>query len=202
MNAQNLETENIVQPIIEEGYLVDPETGEVLGLASTPTPEFEVTDEESAEWVLAKIADSEAEVLKLQLMLNSVAERLQSRMKDQTRRIEWLKARYGADIAEVAKANLPKGKKTWKGVNGQVAFRTTNPRLDIPKDSTEKTIGWLKDNGLNQAVKVTESVLKSEIPDEYTNRLMEDAELRQIAGFELIPGGESVKIETVKAGKE
>jgi hypothetical protein len=56
--------------------------------------------------------------------------------------------------------------------------------------------------GITQAIKVTESILKSEIPDDKTALLMEDAELRQIAGFELIPAGESVKIETVKAGKE
>jgi hypothetical protein len=197
MNAPILNEETFTQ----EGYIVNAE-GEILGIADLPKPAFEVTDEESAEWVLSKIADAEAEVLKLQVMLNSVAERLQSRMKDQHRRIEWLNARYGADIAEVAKANLPKGKKTWKGVNGQVAFRTTNPRLDIPKENTEKALGWLKDNGITQAIKVTESILKSEIPDDKTALLMEDAELRQIAGFELIPAGESVKIETVKAGKE
>lgn len=197
MNAPILEEETFVQ----EGFIVNAE-GEILGIADLPKPAFEVTDEESAEWVLSKIADAEAEVLKLQAMLNSVAERLQSRMKDQQKRIEWLNARYGADIAEVAKANLPKEKKTWKGVNGQVAFRTTNPRLDIPKENTEKALGWLKDNGITQAIKVTESILKSEIPDDKTALLMEDAELRTIAGFELIPAGESVKIETVKAGKE
>jgi len=197
MNAPILNEETFTQ----EGYIVNAE-GEILGIADLPKPAFEVTDEESAEWVLSKIADAEAEVLKLQAMLSSVAERLQSRMKDQQKRIEWLNARYGADIAEVAKANLPKGKKTWKGVNGQVAFRTTNPRLDIPKENTEKALGWLKDNGITQAIKVTESILKSEIPDDKTALLMEDAELRQIAGFELIPAGESVKIETVKAGKE
>jgi len=201
MNAPILESEN-TQSIVEEGYLVDPETGEVLGLASTPTPEFEVTDVDSAEWVLAKIGEADAEILKLQLMLNGSIERMTKRIKAQQRRSDYLRARFEPGLTEVARKNLPKSGKTWNALNGSVAFRATKDRVDVPKENTDQAIGWLKKKGLNEAIKTTESILKDSIPKEVKEELIADAELRKIAGFELIPGGESVKIETVKAGKE
>lgn len=189
-------TEN--KPFEYEGYLIDPETGEVLGMASLPKPEFRVEDAESADWVLKKICDAESEAARIKMVLASVQERLETEIKAQLRRVEYLKYRFGPDLEHFAKENLPKGKKTWKGVWGEVSFRSTKSRLDIVDE--EKAIAWAKsDAALEVAVKVTEKLNKSELPQEVVGRLLDDPESAKVIGFEVIPSSESVSIKTVKA---
>jgi len=186
------------QTVIEiDGYLVN-ELGEVVGMTSQPKPEFHVEDAESADWVLKKICDAESEAARIQLVLASVKERLETEVKAQLRRAEYLKYRFGGELEHFAKENLPSGKKTWKGVWGEVSFRTTKPRLDIVDEA--RAIEWAKSSSdCATAVKVTEKLNKSELPIETVELLLNDPESAAVAGFDVIPASESMTIKTVKA---
>lgn len=175
-------------------YWCDPDTGEVISLI-VPKPDFQVTDADSAEWVLSKIEFAESEMFRLKTMLEKQVERLNSQIAQYKRHADFMKARFGPELEQFAKANLPKGKKSWLGTHGAIKFRSTNERLDIA--DSEKALGWLKaTEGCQDAIKVTESVLKSAIPAPTAEKLKADPELRAIAGFELIPAGESMTIDT------
>lgn len=52
-------TSDTPKPVENGGFLIDPDTGEVLGLAGID--QFKVTDAESAEWVLEKILQAESD---------------------------------------------------------------------------------------------------------------------------------------------
>lgn len=180
-----------------DGYKIDPATGEVVEITALPKPDFRVTDAESADWVLKKICDAESEIARLDMVLASVRERLEADRKAQARRVEYLKAKFGADLEEFAKENLPKGKRTWHGTWGEVAFRSTKPRLDIEDDA--KALAWAKASPLTEsAVKVTEKLNKSELPADTVAFLLTDPELASIAGFKVVPASESCSISTVK----
>ena len=185
-----------VELIQLDGFWCDPDTGEVISLA-IPTPDFHVTDNDSAEWVLAKIESADSEVARLKALLDNQTKRLMTQIKHQINRGEFMRARFGPELDEFAKANLPKGKKSWLGVHGAIKYRATPEKLDLPKENTEKAVGFLKKTeGCADAIKVTESVLKDSIPKPVIEKLKADPELRAIAGFELIPAGESMTIDT------
>lgn len=191
MNAQQRNTNTVEQ----DGFIIDTESGEVLGLA---TQEFHVTDEASADWVLKKLTESEAEIIKLNLMLESVAERLASERKAAERKVEWLKARFGAELEQFAKENLPKGKRTWKGTWGEVSFRTSPARLEVTDEET--AIKWAERN-CPSAVKVSKKFLKSELSTGFMGLASENALFRHESGLNYIPETETMTIKTVKAAK-
>lgn len=170
-------------------------TGEVLDLA-TPKPEFHITNAEEAEWVFGKLCDSESEEARLKMVLASVKERLESDIKAEKRKQEYLRWKYGNELAEFAKNNLPQGKRTYKGIFGEVAFRSTAERIDVVDDGL--AIDWAEANSPN-AVKVSKHLNKSEIVEEQLTALKSNSEWAKAHGFEVVPAGESVTIKTVKA---
>ncbi len=56
-----METIEVTTSIIINGYIIDPETGEVIGHVERKK-EFHVTDMDSAEWVLDKLPGLASEV--------------------------------------------------------------------------------------------------------------------------------------------
>lgn len=173
----NLETTTI---IIQDGYKIDSETGEVLGLAEP----FQVTDIKSAEWVMRKMHEAESQAKAYEAQAADILANLCKLTKFHRSKAEWLKTCYGSQLEEVAKANLIKGKKTWSSLFGSVAFRTTAPRLDIVDE--EDAITWAKVY-YPEAIKVKESLLKSNIPT--------DEVYPPESGIVFVPAGESVSIK-------
>lgn len=175
----NLESQEI---IIQDGYRIDAETGEVLGLAEP----FQVTDVKSAEWVMEKMFDAESKARAYELQAQGILDNLAKLTKSHRSKAEWLKTCYGSQIEEVAKSNLPKGKKTWTSLFGSVAFRVTKAKIEVVDEGI--AIEWAKAY-YPEAVKVKESLLKSEIPT--------DEVYPPESGLAYIPEGESV---TIKVG--
>lgn len=175
----NLETQEI---IIQDGYKINSEMGEVLGLAEP----FQVTDVKSAEWVMQKMHEAEAQAKAYEAQAADIIANLCKLTKFHRSKAEWLKTCYGSQIEEVAKANLPKGKKTWSSLFGSVAFRTTAPRFEIIDE--QGAIAWAK-ACCPEAVKVKESLLVSKIP--YDDVLIPENYIAYV------PEGESV---TIKVG--
>ena len=94
----NLETTTI---IIQDGYKVDAETGEILGLAEP----FQVTDVKSAEWVMQKMHEAESQAKAYEAQAADILANLCKLTKFHRSKAEWLKTCYGSQLEEVAKAN-------------------------------------------------------------------------------------------------
>lgn len=168
--------------IIQDGYKVDADTGEILGLAEP----FQVHDVKSAEWVMQKMHEAEAQAKAYEAQAADILANLCKLTKFHRSKAEWLKTCYGSQIEEVAKANLPKGKKTWSSLFGSVAFRTTKARLDIVNE--DRAIAWALLHEPD-SVKVTRTLLKGYLPVEAYDT--------EKTGLVLVPEGESV---TIKVG--
>jgi hypothetical protein len=176
--------------VIQDGFIVGIETGEVYGLAEQ-TKEFTVDSATAAEWVLEKLSEAEGRVVGLKAELAGVQERFASRIKDQERRSEWLRARFGSELEEFAKSQLDGKSKTWKGTFGSVAFRATSPRLVVLEQDKAVAFALM---ACPDAVKTVQSVLVSNIPENVKGIMIGQG---APDGFDVIPAGESVSIKTV-----
>jgi hypothetical protein len=175
-----------------DGFIVGIETGDVYGLAEQ-TKEFTVDSATAAEWVLEKLSEAEGRVVGLKAELAGVQERFASRIKEQERRSEWLRARFGPELEEFAKTQLDGKSRTWKGTYGSVAFRSTAAKV-VALDQT-KAVAWAAKN-CPDAVKTVQSFLISNVPDSVKALMLEKG---APDGFDIIPAGESVSIKTVVA---
>lgn len=145
MASPELEQTNIIQ----DGYILNPDTGEILGLASTPKADFAVVDVPTAEWVLEKMLQAQAAAEALEstpevIFARAVLANIEKLKKPHLQKIDYLKKFFGDAIIEVAKNNLPKKGKTWQSAFGSVAFRKTGAKLDIGDE--EKAAKWLAAN--------------------------------------------------------
>ena len=178
--------------VIQDGYVIGVESGEVYGLAEQ-TKEFVVDSATAAEWVLEKLSEAEGRVVGLKAELAGVQERFASRIKEQENRANWLRARFGLELEEFAKSQLDGKSKTWKGVYGSVAFRST-PAKVVAIDQN-KAVAWAADN-CPDAVKTVQSFLISNVPDSVKALMLEKG---APDGFDIVPAAESVSIKTVGA---
>lgn len=126
------------ETFIVDGYVVDPETGEVLGFEEPPQQkqDFEVVDVESAEWVMRKMLEADSAIKAVDgaadvILARSILEQSDKLKAPHRKKIEWLQARFGHDLEMVARANLPKKGKTWSCLYGSVSFRAVKAKLDI-----------------------------------------------------------------------
>jgi hypothetical protein len=170
--------------VIHNGFLVDADTGEVLGLASTPE-RFDVTDLASAEWVLNKMSECDAEEMGIEARIKAVTENLNSDLRQTRGRREYLMGRFGEGLKAFAHFDQGLGKRrTTSTAFGKLSFRTTPESIEIVDMAL--AVEWAKTNAPD-AVKTVESVLKT--PLKGIPNLPEDA-------FTLVPAGETFKVET------
>lgn len=174
MQTQELKTQNTV---IIDGFVVDAETGEILGHADVK-PEFRVDTEEAVDWVLRKMGRAEAELVAVDndpdvLWATTILANAERIRKEKQKRLDWLHARFDAELGAFAKAELArtgaKGK-TYKRVTGAISFRTVKGGLRVADEheaiQTAKILGW------EGAIKVKESFLISALPDEVKAELV------------------------------
>jgi hypothetical protein len=165
-----------------EGFVIDPETGEVIRHIGQP---FAVVDRNSAEWVLAKLMDADAAIFAEQTRLAVVTENIQARIKGYARRRDWLRARFAGELEQYATGQIAGQKaRTLTLDHGKISFRKT-PGGTAVTDMAAAVI-WAKANA-PEAVKVTETVLVT--PLKGRDDLPEDI-------FTVTPPGEKCSIET------
>lgn len=189
--AQKAENDAKPEPIVQGEYLVDPDTGEVLGLVNKP--KFEVNDQSSAEWVLEKMQTEDAEILALQARLKALTENLTTMLKSHQQKRAWLEMRFGPELARYAKDNLPKGKKTWTCPYGKVSFTSTPEKLKVRDKNI--ALKWAHDE-CQEAIKVIEDLVISSIPAETVEALLSAPMTADTFGFAIVPAGERVSIKT------
>lgn len=179
------------EPIVQGEYLVDPDTGEVLGLVNRP--KFEVNDLASAEWVLEKMQTEDVEIMALQARLKALTENMATMIKAHQQKRAWLEMRFGPELAHYAKDNMPKGKKTWTCPYGQISFRSTNAKLAVRDE--ERILDWARQFE-PQAVKTTEKFQIGSLSDAARAQIMDSPTLADSLGFDIVPAGENTSIKT------
>jgi hypothetical protein len=186
MNTETITTDTITT---HDGYIVDPETGEVLGHTEA-SERFAVTDIESAEWVLSKMQEAQADVLAQRCRLDAIQSQMQAMIEDKARRCSYLEARFGHELEAFAARELEGGKsKTLKTPFGSLSFRTVPGSIRVV--NVELAVVWAE-TFEPKAVKVSKSVLVSGLKG------MESG--LPSAAFEVVPPNERFRIETgVKA---
>lgn len=153
--------EQLEQTTVEiDGLIYDAETGECLGAVS---PEFHVTDQASAEWVMHKAFDLDADIVAIGARLKALSENLGKMKADKERQRSGLLYRFGPELEKFARENLPKGKKTWVCPYGSVAFRATQGGIKVLDPALALEVAQTE--GMQNAIKTTESFLVSQLTE-------------------------------------
>ena len=153
--------------IIGDSYF-DIETGEYAGPVDGWLGE-ELKTEDDVLLALQRLLKYESELKAEQLATQSIIERCKTMVKDKERKVNWLQARYGAQIANFAKSQLTGKAKTWKCPWGQVSFRTSTPTLSIIDEEKAAMVIPLN----LDAIKLETKIYKSKIPKEIQLTLVE-----------------------------
>jgi hypothetical protein len=146
--------------IIGDSYF-EIETGEYAGPVDGWLGD-ELKTEDDVLLALQRLLKYETELKAEQLATQSVIERCKTMVKDKERKVQWLQARYGAQIANFAKSQLIGKAKTWKCPWGQVAFRNTQPSFSV---LDEEKAAYVIPLSLG-AIKIEHKIYKSKIPRE------------------------------------
>ena len=177
-------------PIELDGYLVNPETGEVVGLVDST---FHVTDEKTAEWVMEKMQEEDAAALALTARLQAIQDNLSTLRKRHENRRSYLETKFADELTAFARTQLDGKIKSWTCPYGTVAFRSTPQGLKVSDE--ELALQFAKEFH-PQAVKVTERFLISKLDKVSKDYLAVDEKMRTDYGFEVVPAGETVSIKT------
>lgn len=179
------------------GFRWDAETGECLGSSS---PRWVPETVEDVERIGRTMADIDADIAAIEARRTALNANLDAMAAYARRRRESLEYLYGPAIQKVARENLPKGSKTWRCPWLSVAFRATPARLAV--DDHEKAVAWA--SGMAPEAVVTKTEFKvSLLSKEMKSAIMESEDGGKAAGLSVVPGGESVTIQTgVRGGTQ
>lgn len=177
MNSEN--------EIISGDYLVDAETGEVLGLAEIK-PAFIVDSKDAAEWVLERMSECDGEILALTARRDALVKNLNTQIDATRKKRDWLDLRFKGELCFWAGEVLAGAKQRFvQTAFGRVTFRKTPGSIKVA--DVVAALDWARKNAPD-AVKVTESVVVTPLKGR-------EAELPE-GVFEVMAPGESFKVET------
>lgn len=121
-------------------WAVDPDTGEItddiVGYEGAPRDDtgFQVTDESSAQWVVAKLREAEAEIVAaeeaMEQELQAVRRGWTRRMRRAASKARWLRDNYQDGVCGVMLPLISRGKSVHCGA-GTVGLRTVRHRITI-----------------------------------------------------------------------
>lgn len=129
------------QFVIQDGYKIDVETGEIIEVVDAPKKDpkqmFQVDDEDSAKWVLKRMLEAQSKadavmddsaVIYAQAVIANAA-KLRKPHED---KVKFLQAMFGQQIIDIARRNLSKETgRTWKCLFGSVSFTKTQPNVAV-----------------------------------------------------------------------
>lgn len=155
------------------GYYVDDESGEVVGHedivirdgsdADLPTHQYDyiVNDISTAEWVLGKMAEAEAQVMAIDARRAAINANLDAQTKPYDARITWLHRRFADELERFAAKELEGQKsRTLTTAFGKLGFRRTSGSIKV----TDKDIAlkWCSQHKPT-AIKTVFNLLTSEL---------------------------------------
>jgi phage host-nuclease inhibitor protein Gam len=201
-----------------DGLVIDTTTGEIVG-EHRPLDLYGQTamDEELAEYVIGKIARSEAQIAaatygqqqaerrmeeltaqalqQLRMTADWIEAEANARnatnvIRDAKRTYDYYNGTYLEQLKQFAKAKLGDGKaRTLKLLSGKISLRSQPARLAVEDEAL--AVECLKEFGCREAIK--ESVLISKVPAEVKSLLMEK---HAATGFKVVPASEDATVDT------
>ena len=185
--------------VIVDGFVVDVETGEILGMLidRATTERFHVIDSDSAEWVLDKMQQNDAAIAALESRKRAIVANIDKMLAGLQSRQKYLSWRFTPELENFARKQLALSKRRSLATPfGVLAFRKTKRKVQVNTTYKDDAVAFLEvyHPALTDAIKVEKSVLVSKLP--------EDIALPPEI-FTITPAGESFTINTgVKADKE
>lgn len=172
--------------IIHGIYLVDDESGEVLGLADQQQEKFHPSDLPGAEWVLERLSEAQGDRAALTARKAALAANLDRQIKAAEQREAFLMQRFGPDLEAYAKAETEGKKQRYTDTAfGRLRFMKTPGSIRV--DDPQKALVFCA-LLFPEAVKTTQSVLVSALKGQ-------EADLPADA-FTVTPAHDTFKIET------
>ena len=179
--------------IRENGWVIDPTTGEVVGAYGWLDNGAVETEQDL--WVLQKkMLEVDSLLVAERAQLKRIQEMCEKRIKSLESRRSWIELKYGVTATDVARNLLPRNKKTYTSPYGEITFR--NSKAKIKFTNQEAAVAWAKCYQPD-AIKVAESVLVSKLTAQSVNDLIAYAQVRP-DGCEITPEQEVVKFVGLK----
>ena len=161
--------------ITDDGFIINPETGEILGNDNAPEV-FKVQDQESLEWVMKKMQFAEFELKAAQDRKAAIVSNLDKDIKDRCNRVAWLNMRFSREIEDyVGKSIDGSPKRSVRTPYGTAGFRLSAGKVSIKEGREEDALTWCL-NHAPDAVKVSKSVLISKLPEYPPDEIFETIE--------------------------
>jgi len=174
-----------------DGELWDDETGNYLGPKSSWI-EGDIDSEEKALVFMRRHLELQSKLEARKIELRVVQSQIERLLKDEEKRLEWWRSRYGEQMAAFARARLTKTK-TWHSPFGSVSFRANPAKVSILDEA--KAIEWAEAS-CPMAVKVKRSLLVSQVPDSVKAQMLADPDGAEEIGFGVVPAEETFTIKT------
>jgi hypothetical protein len=183
--------------IRENGWLIDPHTGEVVGVYGWL--ENGVIEDEQDLWILQKkMLEIDSLIVGEKAQLKRIQDMCAKRIKQLESKRDWMELKYGVTASEVARELLPRNKKTYTSPYGEITFRTSKVKIAFTNQAA--AVEWAK-SFAPDAIKTAQSVLVSKLSAENISDLTTYKEIRP-DGTEITPEQEVVKFVGLKTKEE
>jgi len=183
--------------IRENGWLIDPHTGEVVGVYGWL--ENGVIEDEQDLWILQKkMLEIDSLIVGEKAQLKRIQDMCAKRIKQLESKRDWMELKYGVTASEVARELLPRNKKTYTSPYGEITFRTSKVKIAFTNQTA--AVEWAK-SFAPDAIKTAQSVLVSKLSAENISDLTTYKEIRP-DGTEITPEQEVVKFVGLKTKEE
>jgi myosin heavy subunit len=126
-------------------------------------------------------------------------------VKRKTSKVKYLRDMYQGQVKKLVEDILPRDRdgnfrtKTYRNPWGKVSLRETKTKLAISDNMMAMRFAHLE---CPSAIKTTESILISMIPDDVKEKLFTDASVAEAFGFHVIEGDNTVSITTIEGTKD
>lgn len=181
--------------------LFDEETGEYAGSANPGWLPSVLETEDDVLNYMHLLLDAETRLSAETQKYESVLENVERMVKRHKSKVAYMRTMYEKQAGRVVESLLPRDKegklrtKTYRSPWGSISLRETKPSVKVAQTGLAVQFAKLE---CPDAVKVTESVLVSMIPESVKGRLMDDPALAEAMGFSVSEGGDSVTVKTLK----
>ncbi len=183
-----------------DGDLYDEETGEYAGSANPGWLPSVLETEEDLLNYMHLLLDAETRLLAERKKYASVLANIETMVKRHESKVKYMRTMYEKQAGTIALSLLPRDKdgnlktKTYRSPWGKVSARDTKPSVKVTESSLAVDYAkW----ACPEAIKTTQTVLVSAIPDDLKMRLVEEPSLAEAYGFSVNPGGDSISITTL-----
>jgi len=174
-----------------DGELWDDETGNYLGPKSSWI-DGDIDSDDKALVFMRRHLELESAIAAKRMELQVIKDQAERLLRDEQKRLEWWRSRYGEQIAIFARTKLTKTK-TWHSPFGSVSFRATPAKVTVLDE--DKAIAWAEAS-CPAAVKVKRSLLVSQVPDSIKDQMLDHPHDAEQIGFGVVPANETFTIKT------